>query len=340
MGRKNKSYSKNLHQQVYDQLTEKLAIGESKNQAKKDGTAKDKIFSFSTYKTYWKHCKYFVNWVKTNHPDCTSLKKARKYVPEWLKSRVDQGLSSWTIQTEAKALGKLYGIRTEDPDYFSPPVRHRQDIKRSRGEVVRDRHFSVKNNLELIHFCTGTGCRRNILEKLEGRDLWTREKMQEEISRLEKKTDLTEKEEKHLKCIKEALHVFPKEEYYVHHRKDKNGRYRFAPIIGNYKKDIIERFEKTGENKKVWLHVNKNADIHFYRGEYATLLYKLNAREISSIPFDKINQGSGKKYQSGVYTCRKDEKGKKLDREAMVICSKALGHNRISVVANNYLREI
>ena len=29
---------------------------------------------------------------------------------------------------------------------------------------------------------------------------------------------------------------------------------------------------------------------------------------------------------------------KKLDKAAMLICSKALGHNRISVVADNYIR--
>ena len=30
--------------------------------------------------------------------------------------------------------------------------------------------------------------------------------------------------------------------------------------------------------------------------------------------------------------------GKKLDKAAMLVCSKALGHNRISVVADNYIR--
>ena len=53
---------------------------------------------------------------------------------------------------------------------------------------------------------------------------------------------------------------------------------------------------------------------------------------------DKINKGTGRKQQSQVYCCRKDEAGKKLDKLAMYICSKALGHNRIDVVANNYIR--
>ena len=41
-----------------------------------------------------------------------------------------------------------------------------------------------------------------------------------------------------------------------------------------------------------------------------------------------------------VYTCRKDESGRKLDKAAMLVCSKALGHNRIDVVANNYIRDL
>ena len=63
-----------------------------------------------------------------------------------------------------------------------------------------------------------------------------------------------------------------------------------------------------------------------------------HAREIKDIPYDRVNRGTGKRYQSQVYTCRKDEAGKKLDKAAMLICSKALGHNRISVVADNYIR--
>jgi len=62
MGRKNKSYSKDLHQQAYDRLTSMQAFGESKKDAMKDGTAKNKIFSFSTYESYWKHIKYFLGY--------------------------------------------------------------------------------------------------------------------------------------------------------------------------------------------------------------------------------------------------------------------------------------
>ena len=186
MGRRNKAYSKDLHQQAYDRLTGMQAFGESKKEAVANGTEKEKIFSFNTYKSYWKHTKYFIKYIKEKHPECTTLKSAKKYANEWLQSRVDHGLSAWTVQLEAKALGKLYGISPDDENYFKPPKRNREDIKRSRGDRVRDRHFSKTNNDELIKFCRGTGLRRKELQELRGKDLVSREQIEKELTELQR----------------------------------------------------------------------------------------------------------------------------------------------------------
>ena len=340
MGRKNKSYSKDLHQQAYDRLTAMQAFGESKKEAMANGTAQDKIFSFNTYQTYWKHIKYFLKYIKELHPESTTLKSAKKYVNEWLQIRVDQGLSAWTIQTEAKALGKLYGIQPDDPDYFQPPKRNRAEIKRSRGDRVRDLHFSKTNNDELIKFCQGTGLRRSELEALRGHDLMTRAQIEQEIARIEALPEGAEKnqEEKHLGVLRDTR-MFDCE-YFIHVRNGKGGRERISPIVGKNVGQILERMQNTAGEEKVWQHVNANADIHAYRGDYATAIYKAHARLIEDIPFDRVNRGTGKHFQSEVYVCRKDEAGKRLDKAAMRICSKALGHNRIEVVANNYIRAL
>lgn len=338
MGRKDKSYSKTLHQQAYDRLTGMQAFGESKKEAKASGTDKDKIFSFNTYETYWKHTKYFIKWIQAEHPECTTLKAAKRYANEWLQARCDQGLSAWTIQTEAKALGKLYGISPEDPGYFQPPKRHRADIKRSRGDRVRDLHFSVTNNDELIKFCQGTGLRRSELAALKGRDLITREQLDREISQLEARTNLAPEQQKHLNVLRDAQRFGGS--WFVHVRNGKGGRERISPIVGPNTAQIVARMQNTGAAAKVWQHINSNADIHAYRGDYATYIYKTHAREIDQIPFDRVNKGNGRRFQSEVYVCRKDEAGKKLDKAAMLLCSKALGHNRIEVVANNYIRAL
>lgn len=338
MGRRNKSYSKDMHQQAYDRLTGMQSFGESKREAVANGTEKDKIFSYQTYQAYWKHTKYFIKYIKEKHPECTTLKSAKKYVNEWLQVRVDQGLSAWTVQLEAKAMGKLYGISPDDENYFKPPKRNREDIKRSRGDRVRDRHFSKTNNDELIKFCRGTGLRRKELQELRGKDLVSREQIEAEISQLEsvpveqRAPSVT----KRLEMLQDAR-MFP-EGWFIHVRNGKGGRERLSPIIGKNAEQIIERIAGTPAEEKVWQHIHNSADIHGYRGDYATAIYKAHAREIKDIPYDRVNRGTGKRYQSQVYTCRKDEAGKKLDKAAMLICSKALGHNRISVVADNYIR--
>ena len=338
MGRRNKAYSKDLHQQAYDRLTGMQAFGESKKEAVANGTEKEKIFSFNTYKSYWKHTKYFIKYIKENHPECTTLKSAKKYVNEWLQTRVDQGLSAWTVQLEAKAMGKLYGISPDDENYFKPPKRNREDIKRSRGDRVRDKHFSKTNNDELIKFCKGTGLRRAELGELRGKDLVTREQIEAEISQLESRpaAELTPADTKRLEMLQDAR-LF-EGDYFTHVRNGKGGRERMSPIIGPNTEQIVERIKSTPAEEKVWQHIHQSADIHGYRAEYATIIYKAKARAIEEIPYDRVNRGTGRKYQSEVYTCRKDEAGRKLDKAAMLVCSKALGHNRIEVVANNYIR--
>ena len=338
MGRKNKSYSKDLHQQAYEKLTSMLALGESKREAVLNGTADDKIFSVNTYKTYWKHIKYFLKYVKEKYPECTTLKKAKRYVNEWLQVRVEQELSAWTIQAEAKALGKLYGIKPDDEDYFKPPKRNRSEIKRSRGDAKRDRHFSEANNDELIKFCRGTGLRRSELADLKGTDLVTREQIEAQITALEQipEQQRTPGDTKRLQMLQDTR-MF-EGEYFIHVRNGKGGRERVSPIIGKNQTQIIDRMKNTPPDEKVWQFIHQCADIHSYRSDYAVAIYKAHARKISEIPFDRVNKGTGKRYQSDVYTCRKDEAGKKLDKAAMLVCSKALGHNRISVVADNYIR--
>lgn len=259
MGRRNKKYYKTLHQQAHEKLTGMTAFGESKAEAKKDGTYKDKIYSYSTYQTYWKHIKYFLKWVQKTHPECTTLKSAKRHVNEWLALRTKMGLSAWTISLETAALCKLYGIAPDDPKRFHPPPRRREDIRRSRTEAVRDKHFSTSNNAEIIAFAQGIGTRRNVLERLEGRDLWSREQMIQEVATLVSKEDLSAKEKKHLAALRDALSAFPDENWFVHHRQDKGGKYRYAPIIGSNKEKIIERFRNTPKKRKsmvacAWSH--------------------------------------------------------------------------------------
>ena len=163
-----------------------------------------------------------------------------------------------------------------------------------------------------------------MLEKLTGRDLLTREEIKNEIAKLKNKGSLTAREKGHLKSLRDAMEYFSEYAYFIHHRGDKGGRERFSPIIGPHTEEIVARMRRTGLAEKVWQYVSSNADIHSYRGDYATEIYRLYARPIDQIPYDRKNKGTGRWFQSRVYTCRKDEKGKKLDKDAMEAASKAI----------------
>lgn len=342
MARDRSKYIKktSLREQAYSKLQNMMAIGESKKEAKQNDEIKEKIFSKNTYKTYIKHIGYFCEWMKKEHPEIEKLKNAKPYVNEWLTHRTNstnvsgERLSAWTIQTEAAALNKLYSIDKADPNRFQPPQRKREDIKRSRGTKARDKHFSKKTNEKLINFCKGTGLRRHILENIKSDCLYTKEDLNNIISKNEDKNMVA--------IAKDAIENFKDKEYFILSYRDKGGKSRFSPIVGEHTAEIVDRIRNTEEGKKVWEYVSPNCDVHGYRSAYATTIYKEYARNIEDIPYDAVNRGTGQRYRSSkeVYVCRGSEAGKVLDRKAVNIISKALGHNREDTAITNYLRDL
>ena len=338
MGRSKKNqYHKSLHQQIHERLVAMQAFGDSRREDKRRREDRGKIYSFSTYQTYRRAAMRFAKYIEQTHPDCTTMKKGKRYVNEWLQSRQEEGVSNWTLAMETSALCKLYGILPDDPERFHPPARRREDIQRSRGDAKRDAHFSVKNNDELIKFVCATGTRRGVLERLRGDQLWSRERMEAALSRLGETNKLTDGEAHQLTLLRQALLDFPEFAYFIYHSRDKGGKSRFAPVRSELQELVVRRMEEAGPTGLVFQRVHDGADIHHYRGVYARNLYRRFARKIEDIPYDRINRGSGKRYQSEVYCCRGDEKGRKLDRRALLLVSRALGHNRVNVVAENYL---
>ena len=312
---RNRAKRKTLLLQVQENLDSKLAIGQSKkadklayardenNNVLRDGDGKkiilhedltkDKIYSWNTYKTYLKHNNYFAQWCRETH-NCKTLNQCLPHANEYLQKLIDDGKSASTIKMTVAALCKLYSVPSDS--FIKTPDRQRKDIKRSRGEAVRDKNFSKKNNAELISFCKCTGLRRAELTHLTG-------------------TDLVEKDGQYF------LHV---------HTATKGGRERLSPIVGTKEEvgAIVNRMESVGGGK-VWEKVSSNADIHSYRSVYCTKVYKQNARDINNI-----------EDWHEIYFCKKDLVGVKYDKQAMLIASQALGHNRINVIASNYLRSV
>lgn len=288
-----------LVKQISDTLNEKTAFGQSKHRAKQDGIAGSYIYSFNTLETYMKHCNYFASWCRSN-PDITkelghkarTLEECQPYAGKWISARISQGLSAYTIKLEAAALTKLYGRSAEDLQLPPTPERRRQDITRSRNNAVRDKHFSVSKNAPLITFCQNTGLRRRELAELRYKDI---------------------------------IYDYGQMDILV--RNGKGGKQRIVPVLNP---DDVLRLRPdllSGDPEaRVWDKIHSGADIHGYRADYATALYKRLER-----PLDTLTRNQK-------YYCRGDQKGTVFDRAAMLQVSRALGHNRIDVIAGHYLR--
>ena len=341
MGRKKPN--KSLIQQVKERLDAKLAIGESKYAAKREGTYTNYIFSWETYRSYLKHCFYFVKWCREQPVDPTIghkpriLDECRMFAERWVQSTMDRGLSAYTVKLEVAALAKLYGCKSGDFD-VETPARRRSDIKRSRGDAARDKHFSVSKNSELITFCKCTGLRRAELAQIRG-------------------TDLIEQEGKLCLDIK---------------RGTKGGRLRISPVVGSVEEvETVKRLCAQAGEGKVFPKPSENADIHSFRAAYAKRVYDMYSREYTDFKNERLivyknrvvdsyispdgrkstqrflhlyYSTHGRKQMlpgyrdvSAVYYSRHDRKGHVYDRKALFVASIALGHNRESILALNYL---
>jgi hypothetical protein len=111
-------------------------------------------------------------------------------------------------------------------------------------------------------------------------------------------------------------------QYMLVNIKGKGGRLRDCPILS---KKAVERIQSTPIGQKVWSKIPTRPDIHSYRAEYYKAIYNRRARPLSEIP-------EGERYY-----CLGDLKGVVYDKYAMLIASRALGHNRICVIAGHYL---
>ena len=106
----------------------------------------------------------------------------------------------------------------------------------------------------------------------------------------------------------------------------KGGKPRVAKIVGKTEaetKDIIKWIQS--KEGRLFNKLSSNYDNHFYRATYANRLYNQLKRDIADIPTEDK------------YIMRKDRAGEVYDKQAMLQVSRALGHNRISVIAQSYL---
>lgn len=253
VGYKNK---KSLILLVKEQLDSKLAIGQNKHAAKAAGTYKEHIYSWGTYKTYLQQCCQFVRWCKAaakkdGSKQPRTLENCRQYVVRYMEHLQQQEYSAYTQKLVLSALCKLYGEYPVEGRPFGLPegqqTRHRADIKRSRENVERDRHFSEDRNADIVIFCKCTGLRRAELAQIRGIDL---DGM--------------------------LLYVY---------KGTKGGRARIVPIVGSPEElETVRRLAAAAGNNKIFDHISSAMDVHHYRSIYCQRIYNQYARPVNQIP--------------------------------------------------------
>lgn len=109
----------------------------------------------------------------------------------------------------------------------------------------------------------------------------------------------------------------------------KGGKARIAPVYcDKATADRIVAMCQTAGSGKIFAKVSGSADIHSYRSDYSERVYTANARDLGTL------------LQPEKYYCRGSKKGCVYDKNSLKITSQALGHNRVSVVANSYLHSV
>lgn len=109
-------------------------------------------------------------------------------------------------------------------------------------------------------------------------------------------------------------------------RGTKGGRKRHTKLYGSPEEiEICISLCKKAKGEKVFPNVKERANTHGYRAQYCQRVYEAEKRDLSTLS------------HSEKVFCRKDKKGIVYDKQALLICSSMLGHNRYDVCALSYL---
>jgi len=299
----------NLKKQVRKVLSSKIAYGDSKHTANREGSAPDKIFSSSTYKTYLKVCNQYAEYVREQdtQKQCHSLAKAYDsgYATQYIDSLIDRHLSPFTIAQARSALAKLYGVEgTEIHDNI--PRRRSKDITRSRSPIERDLRLQERYP-DLYNAARSSGLRAyKELNRITPNDV----------------------------CIHNDGSIT------ITVNRGKGGRPRTVTVLGH--ENLWQRLkENTPANTPIFPDIPHNSSLHACRAEFATSLYQQIARPASELEGQRIHitdDRTGKQYNFPAIYKTKD--GRMYDREALIQVSLQLGHgvSRAYCVVTSYIR--
>ena len=207
-------------------------------------------------------------------------------------------------------------------------LRHLIELERSAYSISTAKAAIAKIiGIEATQFIATPPRLRADIKRSRGvaeRDKHISDKKEEELARFTSATGLRRKE---MTMIKAEDLFFENGQAYLNvTRGTKGGKPRIAKIVGKTEeetKDIVKWIQS--KKGRLFNKLSSNYDNHYYRASYANRLYNQLKRDIDDIPTQER------------YVMRKERLGEVYDKQAMLMVSNALGHNRISVIAQSYL---
>lgn len=207
-------------------------------------------------------------------------------------------------------------------------LRHLIELERSAYSISTAKAAIAKvMGVEATQFIATPPRLRADIKRSRGvaeRDKHISDKKEEELARFTSATGLRRKE---MTMITAEDLFFENGQAYLNVTKGtKGGKSRVAKIVGKTEeetKDIVKWIQS--KEGRLFNKLSSNYDNHYYRATYANRLYNQLKRDIADIPTEDK------------YIMRKDRAGEVYDKQAMLQISRALGHNRISVIAQSYL---
>lgn len=207
-------------------------------------------------------------------------------------------------------------------------LRHLIELERSAYSISTAKAAIAKiMDVEATQFIATPPRLRADIKRSRGvaeRDKHISDKKEEELARFTSATGLRRKE---MTMIRAEDLFFENGQAYLNVDKGtKGGKSRVAKIVGKTEaetKEIVKWIQS--KEGRLFYKLSSNYDNHYYRATYANRLYNQLKRDIADIPTEDK------------YIMRKDRAGEVYDKQAMLQVSRALGHNRISVIAQSYL---
>ena len=239
---------KSIVRQAVERLHDMAAWGQSKHADKLENHGKpamNKSYSYQTMDNYKNAAVHFAQWARETH-GCRDIDDAKQYTGEYLRQRMDEGKSAWTVRLDAAALAKLYQVQTTELG-VDLPARNRADVTQHRTNAEKG-HFSEKNNRDLVDLCRATGLRRHEVAALRPED----------VKRM------------------------PDGRVTVEVQRGKGGKHRIVTALNEKPLIIAQKAAQEGR-ETVIDHIPKYAPCHVYRREFAKALYDSKARDTSTL---------------------------------------------------------